>query len=90
MGFVSANEHQIGLECAGYVTRVGLGVQTEFQRGDRVILTRRDGGVFANRVKARHIFVQKIPDWLGFEVSCLHYLGTRTTHAGLFGSLTPF
>lgn len=67
MGFVAANEHQTGLEAAGIVTRVGKAIDN-FKIGDRVVVIRRDGGCFANKVKHIVEGVHHIPDWMSFEV----------------------
>lgn len=67
MGFLPSNEDRLGLECAGIVSAVGAEANAQFKRGDRVVLIRRDGGCFANRVRSRLEDVSKIPDSWGFE-----------------------
>ncbi|KAI1773059.1 putative polyketide synthase [Hypoxylon cercidicola] len=66
MGFVAANDHRFGLECTGYVTQIGKNVP-DLQVGGRVLLVRRDGGCFANRVRTRYHGVHRLPDWMSFE-----------------------
>ncbi|GKT64373.1 polyketide synthase [Colletotrichum tofieldiae] len=68
MGFVPANEHQTGFEASGIVTRVGKDID-KFHPGDRVVIIRRDGGCFANKVKHIVEGVHLIPDWMSFEVT---------------------
>lgn len=68
MGFVAANDHRFGLECTGYVSQMGKNVP-DLKVGDRVLLVRRDGGCFANRVRTRYYGVHRLPDWMSFEVS---------------------
>lgn len=67
MGFLPSNEDRLGLECAGVVSAVGEEASAYFKRGDRVVLIRRDGGCFANRVRSRLEDVSKMPDSWGFE-----------------------
>ncbi|KAL2072660.1 hypothetical protein VTL71DRAFT_12003 [Oculimacula yallundae] len=71
MGFVSANEHQTGLEASGVVTRVGKDID-KFKPGDRVVIIRRDGGCFANKVKHIVEGVHLIPDWMSFQTVSIH------------------
>ncbi|KAI2613390.1 putative polyketide synthase [Hypoxylon sp. NC1633] len=66
MGFVAANDHRFGLECTGYVTQLGKDVPG-LHLGDRVLLVRRDGGCFANRVRTRYHGVHRLPDWISFK-----------------------
>ncbi|KAK2024963.1 putative polyketide synthase [Colletotrichum zoysiae] len=66
MGFVPANEHLFGLECAGVITQIGRDV-TNVKPGDRVFMLRRDGGCFANRVRNVWQSVHVIPDWMSYE-----------------------
>lgn len=66
MGFVPANEHLFGLECTGVVTQTGKDVTT-VKLGDRVLLIKRDGGCFANRVRNRWQAVYVLPDCISFE-----------------------
>ncbi|OHW97941.1 polyketide synthase [Colletotrichum incanum] len=66
MGFVPANEHLFGLECAGIITQIGRNV-TNVKPGDRVFMLRRDGGCFANRVRNVWQSVHVIPDWMSYE-----------------------
>lgn len=66
MGFVAANDHRFGLECTGYVAQIGKDVP-DLKVGDRVLLVRRDGGCFANRVRTRYHGVHRLPDWMSFE-----------------------
>lgn len=66
-GLVPANERQIGLESGGYVTRVGKDIGDRFKPGDRVLISRRDGGCLANKAKQILTGVNPIPDWMSFE-----------------------
>lgn len=68
MGFVASNERRLGLECTGVVTRRGKDA-TAVSVGDRVLLIRKDGGGFGNKVTSVVEGVQRIPDWMSFEVS---------------------
>lgn len=67
MGFVAANEHMFGLECTGVISRVGKDVDS-LCVGERVLVVRKDGGGFGNRVQSRVEGVHRIPDWMSFEV----------------------
>ncbi|KDN72130.1 putative beta-ketoacyl synthase domain-containing protein [Colletotrichum sublineola] len=69
MGFLPSDEQRLGLECAGIVSALGAeaSARTNLKRGDRVVVIRRDGGCFANRVRSRCEDVSKIPDSWGFE-----------------------
>lgn len=73
MGFIPSNEERLGLECAGIVTRVGPDARWKVKEGDRVVLIRRDGGCFANRVRSRVDDCCVIPDDWKFEVSADPY-----------------
>ncbi|KAH7308601.1 hypothetical protein B0I35DRAFT_515695 [Stachybotrys elegans] len=65
MGFLPANEHLFGLECAGTVREVGMDMTT-VSPGGRVFMVRRDGGCFANRVRNRWQAAYKLPDNISF------------------------
>ena len=67
MGFVAANEHFFGLEGAGVVTRIGKDVTT-IQVSDRVMMVSQGDGCFANRMRTRFHGIQRLPDWMSFEV----------------------
>ncbi|KAJ5947430.1 hypothetical protein N7466_000445 [Penicillium verhagenii] len=64
MGIVPGNEHTLGGEGAGLITRVSPGV-TSFAVGQRVVVF--DKGTFANRVQTTPGRVHSIPDWMTFE-----------------------
>lgn len=66
MASVPANERLAGFEYAGIVTEVGKDVST-VKPGDRVLLVKRDGGCFGNRVRNRWYAVHFLEDWLSFE-----------------------
>lgn len=66
LGFVASNERRLGLECTGIVTRRGKDAKS-VSIGDRVLLIRKDGGGFGNRVISTVEGVQRIPDWMSFE-----------------------
>ncbi|KAI1762472.1 putative polyketide synthase [Hypoxylon sp. FL1150] len=66
MGFVAANDHRLGLECTGFVAKIGKDVP-DLKVGDRVLLVRRDGGCFANRARGRYHGVHRLPDWMSFQ-----------------------
>ncbi|KAJ6190988.1 polyketide synthase [Penicillium mononematosum] len=65
LGFFPSNERRFGIECAGIVTRRGNDVGS-VSVGDRVVLVRKDGGAFGNRVIGMVEGVQRIPDWMSF------------------------
>jgi NADPH:quinone reductase-like Zn-dependent oxidoreductase len=64
MGIVPENEHMIGCECTGHVTRIGAGV-TGFKTGDRVVA--QTNGTYVNRLQCVADRVHRIPDTLSFE-----------------------
>ena len=64
MGIVPGNEHTLGGEGAGIITRVSPEV-TSFAVGQRVVVF--DKGTFANRVETTPGRVHSIPDWMTFE-----------------------
>ncbi|CAI7593555.1 unnamed protein product [Penicillium palitans] len=64
MGIVPGNEHTLGGEGAGIITKVSLEV-TSFAVGQRVVVF--DKGMFANRVQTTPGRVHRIPDWMTFE-----------------------
>ncbi|KAJ0413691.1 polyketide synthase [Aspergillus carlsbadensis] len=82
MGFVPANEHLFGLECTGIVTEIGQAVTT-VKPGDRVLMVRRDGGCFANRVRNRWHAVHPLPDWVSFEAGTTLGIAVHTAVYGL-------
>ncbi|GFF95380.1 hypothetical protein CNMCM8927_008449 [Aspergillus lentulus] len=82
MGFVPANEHLFGLECTGIVTAIGDAVTT-VKPGDRVLMVRRDGGCFANRVRNRWHAVHPLPDWVSFEAGTTLGIAVHTAVYGL-------
>lgn len=84
MGFVPTNEHRFGLECAGIVTETGKDVTT-VRPGERVLMVRRDGGCFANRVRNRWLAVYPLPDWISFEEGTT--LGI-VVHTAVYGLVT--
>jgi len=68
MGFVVANDHFFGLEGAGIVSRIGESVKN-VKPGDRVmVVSTKEKGCFANRVRTDCQGVHRIPDWMSFEV----------------------
>ncbi|KAH6842948.1 hypothetical protein B0I37DRAFT_436915 [Chaetomium sp. MPI-CAGE-AT-0009] len=64
MGIVPENEHTIGCECAGSVTRIGAGV-TGFKAGDRVVA--QTNGTYVNRLQCVADRVHRIPDSLSYD-----------------------
>lgn len=82
MGFVPANEHLFGLECTGIVTEIGEDVTT-VKPGDRVLMVRRDGGCFANRVRNRWHAVYVLADWISFEEGTTLGIAVHTAVYGL-------
>lgn len=64
MGIVPDNEYNIGFECAGIVTRLGLGV-TKFKVGDRVCVLKQ--GAYANRVRVHVDRCHIIPASMSYE-----------------------
>lgn len=65
MGIVPGNEHTLGGEGAGIVTRVSPGAAGSFEVGQRVVVF--DKGTFGNRVQTTPGRVHGIPDWMTFE-----------------------
>ncbi|TVY26941.1 Fumagillin dodecapentaenoate synthase [Lachnellula hyalina] len=63
-GNTPGNEHLLGMEGAGTVTRVGKAVKT-FKVGDRVAVVAQ--ATFANRVQCPVQYVHHIPNSLSFE-----------------------
>jgi acyl transferase domain-containing protein len=64
MGIVPDNEYNIGFECSGVVTRLGVGV-TKFKIGDHVCMLKQ--GTYANRI---HVHVDRchtIPASMSYE-----------------------
>ena len=64
MGIVPENENMIGCECAGYIKRLGPGVN-KFQVGDRVAAMR--SGTYVNRLQCPAERVHIIPNSMSFE-----------------------
>ncbi|KUJ19322.1 KR-domain-containing protein [Mollisia scopiformis] len=64
MGIVPDNEYNIGFECAGVVTRLGLGVN-KFKIGDRVCMLKQ--GTYANRVLVDVDHCHIIPASMSYE-----------------------
>lgn len=64
MGIVPGNEHTLGGEGAGIVTKVSPGT-TSFEVGQRVVVF--DKGAFANRIQTTPGRMHRIPDWMTFE-----------------------
>lgn len=64
MGIVPGNEHTLGGEGAGIVTKVSPGI-TSFEVGQRVVVF--DKGTFANRIQTTPGRMHRIPDWMTFE-----------------------
>ncbi|KAI1381948.1 putative polyketide synthase [Hypoxylon crocopeplum] len=82
MGFVPANEHLFGLECTGIVTEIGRDVTT-VKPGDRVLMVRRDGGCFANRVRNRWHAVYLLGDSMSFVDGTTFGIAVHTAVYGL-------
>lgn len=81
MGLVPDDEHMIGCECAGYVTRLSPNV-TKFKIGDRVIAQRN--GTYANRVQCPIERLHAIPDCMSFEDAATIPLVYLTAIYGLY------
>lgn len=64
MGIVPGNEHTLGGEGAGIVTKISPGI-TSFEVGQRVVVF--DKGTFANRIQTTPGRMHRIPDWMTFE-----------------------
>lgn len=64
MGIVPGNEHMLGGEGAGIVTKVSSGI-TSFEVGQRVVVF--DKGAFGNRIQTTPGQMHRIPDWMTFE-----------------------
>ena len=82
MGFVPANEHQLGLECTGIVTAIGKDVTT-VKPGDRVLMVPRGNGCFANLVRTNWLAVYPLPDWISFEEGTTLGVAVHTAFYGL-------
>jgi acyl transferase domain-containing protein len=64
IGLVPENEHLLGGEGSGIITRTGSAVST-FSKGQRVVFFKR--GSFGNRVHASTKVVHRIPEHMSFE-----------------------
>ncbi|KAL2820183.1 polyketide synthase module [Aspergillus cavernicola] len=65
-GLVPGDDHALGLEAAGIVTRVGQNVHG-FQAGDKVAFM--DRGAFTNRARIAYKRVHHVPDGMALEVA---------------------
>jgi len=74
MGIVPENEHLLGLEGAGVISRVGRSVQS-INVGRRVLFHNK--GAFANRLRLSVKKVHPIPESMSFEVSLLGKIGIQ-------------
>jgi len=63
-GIIPENEHLLGMEGSGVVTRVGKN-SGAYNVGDRVAMAIQP--TFANRVQCPVQYIHQIPDWLSFE-----------------------
>ncbi|KAH7175825.1 hypothetical protein EDB81DRAFT_633270 [Dactylonectria macrodidyma] len=82
MGIIPENEHLLGLDGAGIVTRVGPGV-TDRHVGQRVAVLER--GTLANRVITPREYTMTIPDSISFEEGATMPLVFVTSMESLFG-----
>lgn len=82
MGIIPENEHLLGLDGAGIVTRVGPGV-TDRHVGQRVAVLER--GTLANRVITPREYTMTIPDSMSFEEGATMPLVFVTSMESLFG-----
>ncbi|KAK7422917.1 hypothetical protein QQZ08_009273 [Neonectria magnoliae] len=82
MGIIPENEHLLGLDGAGIVTRVGPGV-TDRHVGQRVAVLER--GTLANRVVTPREYTMTIPDSMSFEEGATMPLVFVTSMESLFG-----
>jgi NADPH:quinone reductase-like Zn-dependent oxidoreductase len=64
-GLVPGDDHALGLEAAGVVTKVGRHVYT-FRPGDKVAFM--DRGAFTNRARISYKRVQRVPDGMALAV----------------------
>ncbi|KIA75675.1 putative polyketide synthase protein [Aspergillus ustus] len=65
-GLVPGEDHALGLDAAGVVTKVGRHVHS-FRAGDRVAFM--DKGAFTNRARISYKRVHHVPDGMGLEVA---------------------
>ena len=59
----------LGLEAAGFITRVGVGNAQNLQVGDRVMMLSNISGCFQTYARTTQDLVVKIPDNMSFEVA---------------------
>lgn len=81
MGIVPGNEHTLGGEGAGIVTRVSPEIEN-FKVGERVVVF--DKGCFANRIQTTPGRVHHIPDTMSFEEASTLSAVYLTSIYGLF------
>ncbi|CAM1502384.1 Fc.00g043680.m01.CDS01 [Cosmosporella sp. VM-42] len=81
MGVIPENEHLLGIDGAGIVTRVGSGI-TDRYVGQRVAVLER--GTLANRVVAKREYTMAIPDSISFEEGATMPLVFATSMHSLF------
>ena len=82
MGLIPADEQRFGLDCAGIITQVGKDIK-DMKRGDRVILSRRDGGCFANRARGEWSAVVHLDASMSFLQGATASTCYRTAYIGL-------
>lgn len=85
MGMLKQKQ-ELGLECAGIVTRVGRGVeQAHVQAGDRVCALTVHGH-FGNRVRVPWTSVARLPETMSFENGASFILAFVTAYYSLFNA----
>ncbi|KAI0454862.1 reducing type I polyketide synthase [Xylaria acuta] len=82
MGMLKETKQEMGVECAGVVTRIG-GDVTTLQVGDRVCALTVHGH-FANRVRVPSTSVARIPESMSFETAASMVIAFVTAYFSLF------
>ncbi|KAI3338274.1 putative polyketide synthase [Ustulina deusta] len=82
MGMLKERKQEMGVECAGIVTRIGGGVSS-LQTGDRVCALTVHGH-FANRVRVPWTSVARIPESMSFETAASMVIVFVTAYYSLF------
>ncbi|KAI0198468.1 reducing type I polyketide synthase [Astrocystis sublimbata] len=88
MGMLKETKQEIGVECAGVITRIGGGMADahhDLKVGDRVCALTVHGH-FANRVRVPSTSVARIPDSMSFETAASMVIAFVTAYFSLFWS----
>ena len=85
MGMLKEVKQEMGVECAGVITRIGgsLSKNQDLKVGDRVCALTVHGH-FANRVRVPSTSVSRIPDSMSFETAASMVIAFVTAYFSLF------